>query len=64
VEGKHTQAGYEDAMYYAWKERRLPVNVTVSDNKLDRKEDRLRLARVFEKRAEPRSWLRASSAQG
>jgi uncharacterized protein (DUF2126 family)/transglutaminase-like putative cysteine protease len=49
VNPDHAQAGYEDAWYYAWKERRLPVNVSVLDSKLENEEDRLRLARVFEK---------------
>jgi uncharacterized protein (DUF2126 family)/transglutaminase-like putative cysteine protease len=48
VNPAHVLPGYEDAWYYAWKERRLPVNVSVLDSKLDREEDRVRLARVFE----------------
>lgn len=39
---------YEDVLYYTWRERRLPVNVSTLDSKLDDKEERARLARVFE----------------
>lgn len=40
--------GYEDALYYAWKERRLPTNVDIRNSKLENEEERIRLARVFE----------------
>ncbi|HTC63373.1 MAG TPA: transglutaminase family protein [Candidatus Saccharimonadales bacterium] len=40
--------GYEDKLYYLWKERRLPVNVSVRDNKLANAEERERLARILE----------------
>ena len=40
--------GYEDALYYTWKERRLPTNVDIRDSKLENEEERARLARVFE----------------
>ena len=39
---------YEDAWYYLWKERRLPVNVDPLESQLDDPEERARLARVFE----------------
>ncbi|MGC4032636.1 MAG: transglutaminase family protein [Tepidisphaeraceae bacterium] len=48
VKQEHAIAGYEDAFYYLWKERRLPVNVDPFDSKLSNKEDRARLAKVFE----------------
>ena len=48
VEPRHAIAGYEDAFYYMWKERRLPVNVDPFDSKLENKEDRSRLAKIFE----------------
>ncbi|MEQ8847767.1 transglutaminase family protein [Botrimarina sp.] len=48
VNAEHVIDGYEDAMYYAWRERRLPANVDVRDAKLDDAEERARLARVFE----------------
>ena len=48
VNSDHVIDAYEDAMYYAWRERRLPANVDVRDAKLEDKEERARLARVFE----------------
>lgn len=48
VNPSHALPGYEDAWYYLWKERRLPVNVDPFESKLENKEDRARLARVFE----------------
>ncbi|MFO0870143.1 MAG: transglutaminase family protein [Pirellulales bacterium] len=41
-------AAYEDAWYYLWKERRLPVNVDPLHSNLRDAEERERLARVFE----------------
>jgi uncharacterized protein (DUF2126 family) len=41
------QATYEDAFYYLWRERRLPVNVNVLESKLEDPIERARLARVF-----------------
>ena len=40
--------GYEDALYYTWKERRLPTNVDVRDSRLENEEERTRIARLFE----------------
>lgn len=48
IDSKHVIDGFEDAMYYAWRERRLPANVDVRDAKLEDKEERARLAKVFE----------------
>ena len=48
VNPDHVIDGFEDALYYAWKERRLPANVDVRDSRLENKEDRARLAKVFE----------------
>jgi uncharacterized protein (DUF2126 family)/transglutaminase-like putative cysteine protease len=48
VNPTHALPGYEDAWYYLWKERRLPVNVDPFESKLENAEDRARLARVFE----------------
>ncbi len=39
---------YEDAWYYLWRERRLPVNVHPRDARLEDETERLRLSRVFE----------------
>ena len=45
--GRH-RAGYEDAWYYLWKERRLPVNVDPLEVEPADEEERKRLARIFE----------------
>lgn len=47
VRTQDIQPGYEDALYYMWKERRLPENLDPLDNRLDNKEDRARLTKVF-----------------
>jgi uncharacterized protein (DUF2126 family)/transglutaminase-like putative cysteine protease len=47
VEPANVRAAYEDAYYYLWRERRLPPNVDVLDNRLDDETERARLARVF-----------------
>jgi len=39
---------HEDAWYYLWRERRLPINVDPLESRLDDAEERRRLARVFE----------------
>jgi uncharacterized protein (DUF2126 family) len=48
VEPRHGVPAYEDAFYYAWRERRLPPNVSPSDARLDDPVERARLARIFE----------------
>lgn len=40
---------YEDALYYLWRERRLPINVTPDDPRLADPLERERLRRVFER---------------
>jgi uncharacterized protein (DUF2126 family) len=47
VDGGCAMPAYEDRFYYLWKERRLPVNVEVTDAKLDDAQERARLMRVF-----------------
>lgn len=49
AEPGHVVDGFEDAMYYAWRERRLPANVSLRDSKLEDKAERERLARVYER---------------
>ena len=49
VSSNNIMPAYEDAFYYLWKERRLPVNVNVSDSKLFNPREREELARVFER---------------
>ena len=48
VGNTHVQTGYEDAWYYLWRERRLPVNVDPFDARLDDELERARLRRVFD----------------
>ncbi|MCA9126900.1 MAG: transglutaminase family protein [Planctomycetales bacterium] len=48
VQPKHVIDAYEDAMYYMWRERRLPADVDVRDSKLESIEERQRIARIFE----------------
>ncbi len=44
----HVIDGFEDALYYIWRERRLPTDVNVRDSKLESLEERERIARIFE----------------
>jgi uncharacterized protein (DUF2126 family) len=46
---KYMLPAYEDAFYYTWKERRLPVNVTPEKSNLKDKMERDRIARIFQK---------------
>ena len=39
---------YEDAFYYLWKERRFPSNVTPEKSNLKDKQERERIARIFQ----------------
>ncbi len=49
---------YEDAFFYLWKERRLPINVDVADSKIANIREREELARVFERGlAEPVGYV-------
>ena len=48
VDPKWLKEAYEDAYYYMWKERRLPVNVDPFDSKLKNIEDRERIAKLFD----------------
>jgi uncharacterized protein (DUF2126 family)/transglutaminase-like putative cysteine protease len=48
VDASFIITAFEDAFYYLWKERKLPVNVTPLDSKLDNALDREQMARVFE----------------
>ena len=45
---KFVFGAYEDAFYYLWRERRLPVNVDPFDSRLADPMERLRLTKVFE----------------
>src|SRR6185312_13904497 len=48
VDPKLAVAGYEDAWWYAWRERRLPSNVDPHDSRLDDAVERERLMRTFD----------------
>ncbi|WP_254513570.1 transglutaminase family protein [Anatilimnocola floriformis] len=48
VEAGHEIPGYEDVWYYMWRERRLPTNVDPLQNNLADKEERARLAKIFD----------------
>ncbi|MCG8585227.1 MAG: transglutaminase family protein, partial [Pirellulales bacterium] len=49
VNADHVSLAYEDALYYIWKERRLPANADLADTDLEDEEERARIARVFER---------------
>ncbi len=46
---EHAEAGFEDGLYYLWKEGTLPGNVDVLDSKLADPMERARLRRLFER---------------
>ena len=48
VDPKWLKPSYEDAFYYLWKEKRLPVNVDPLKSNLKDEYERKRLARIFE----------------
>jgi uncharacterized protein (DUF2126 family)/transglutaminase-like putative cysteine protease len=45
---KHLIPAYEDAFYYSWKERRFPSNITPEKSNLKDKQERERIARIFQ----------------
>jgi uncharacterized protein (DUF2126 family)/transglutaminase-like putative cysteine protease len=45
---KNLLPAYEDAFYYLWKERRFPSNVTPEKSNLKDKQERERIARIFQ----------------
>ena len=48
VNPQHLIPGYEDVFYYTWKERRLPSNVTPEKANLKDRQERERIARLFQ----------------
>ena len=48
VDTATVQPGFEDVLYYLWRERRLPVNVDPFDSRLEDELERARLRKVFE----------------
>ncbi|MGE3177436.1 MAG: DUF2126 domain-containing protein [Vicinamibacterales bacterium] len=49
IDTRHLMPAHEDAWYYLWRERRLPTNVDPLASNLQDREERERLARVFER---------------
>lgn len=49
ISGNFVKPGFEDALYYMWKEGNLPHNVDVLDSKLEDPLERARLRRLFER---------------
>ncbi len=47
LKSEHVLPAYEDAWYYMWRERRLPTNVDPLESRLEDKEERARLAKIF-----------------
>ncbi|MFN0056716.1 MAG: DUF2126 domain-containing protein [Planctomycetales bacterium] len=45
----HVLGAYEDAWYYLWKERKLPVNIDLEDAQWRDPDERARLARILER---------------
>ena len=48
VQARHVMPAYEDLYYLMWRENRLPTNVNPGDSRLDNKEERVRIARLFD----------------
>jgi uncharacterized protein (DUF2126 family) len=48
VKSKYIIPAYEDAWYYMWRERRLPVNVDPLKSRLEDEEERRRLGKIFD----------------
>ena len=48
LKAKHVMPAYEDAWYYLWRERALPSNVNPLASNLEDKEERARLAKLFD----------------
>jgi uncharacterized protein (DUF2126 family)/transglutaminase-like putative cysteine protease len=47
LDARHIFPAYEDALYFMWRERRLPANVDPFDSRLDDPLERERFVRVF-----------------
>jgi len=48
LDPRHVLPAYEDAFYYTWRERRLPSNVTPEKSNLKDRQERDRIARIFQ----------------
>ncbi|MCA9176798.1 MAG: transglutaminase family protein [Planctomycetales bacterium] len=49
VNDSHVSDAYEDAVYFAWRERRLPLNADIRDADLNDPQGRARLGRALER---------------
>ena len=49
VPDKYIRAAFEDVFYYLWKERRLPMNVSAKDPRLDDELERRAIAKTFDR---------------
>ncbi|HEY5282286.1 MAG TPA: transglutaminase family protein, partial [Polyangia bacterium] len=49
LDTRHLLPGFEDVLYYLWRERSLPVNLDPRDSRLESELDRKRLAQVFDR---------------
>lgn len=47
LSGEHAFPAFEDWLYYLWRERKLPLNVTPEDSRLADAQERERLRKVF-----------------
>jgi uncharacterized protein (DUF2126 family)/transglutaminase-like putative cysteine protease len=68
LDHEYVRPGFEDGLYYLWKEGNLPENVDVLDNRLTDPIERARLRRIFDQGLEtvagyvlPMAWDYASS---
>ncbi len=50
VDDEYIKPGFEDTLYYLWRERRLPLNVDPFDSKLEDEIERERIRRVFDQK--------------
>lgn len=58
VDRQYIVPAYEDAMYHAWKENKLPENVTAGDSKAKDEIERKALARIFDQGMDtPRGYV-------
>ena len=64
VDPAHAAAGFEDAWFYLWREKRLPANVDPLKSNLDDPTERDRLAKVFAQGLERRGGVRPAGAAG
>ncbi len=50
VNPEHAVPAFEDALFYLWKERRLPANAELNPEDMSNEDERVRLARLLEMR--------------